>query len=77
MTENKIFELIKIGNWTDNPKLTDDVMNDYGFDSLDCVEFIMILEEEFNIDIPDDEAEELSTVSEIINYIKGKLNDRK
>jgi len=44
--------------------------NDLGADSLDTVELIMELEKEFNISIPDEDAEKIATVSDAINYIK-------
>lgn len=44
--------------------------NDLGADSLDTVELIMEFEKEFNIAIPDDQAEKISTVSEAIKYIE-------
>ena len=47
-------------------------VNDLGADSLDTVELIMALEEEFNIDIPDEQAEKIKTVGEAIEHIKAK-----
>jgi len=44
--------------------------NDLGADSLDTVELVMALEEEFNIEIPDEDAEKITTVGEAIEYIK-------
>ena len=44
--------------------------NDLGADSLDTVELIMEFEKEFNISIPDDQAEKISTVGEAIKYIE-------
>jgi len=44
-------------------------VNDLGADSLDTVELVMALEEEFNIEIPDEEAEKLDTVGKAIDYI--------
>ncbi len=44
--------------------------NDLGADSLDTVELIMEFEKEFNIGIPDDQAESISTVGEAIKYIE-------
>ena len=44
--------------------------NDLGSDSLDAVELIMEFEKEFNIGIPDDQAEKISTVGEAIKYIE-------
>lgn len=43
-----------------------------GADSLDIVELVMAFEEEFDIEIPDDAAEKISTVADVVNYI-GKL----
>jgi len=45
-------------------------VNDLGADSLDTVELVMALEEEFNLEIPDEEAEKISTVGQTIEYIK-------
>lgn len=45
-------------------------VNDLGADSLDTVELVMALEEEFNLEIPDEEAEKISTVGQAIEYIK-------
>lgn len=45
--------------------------NDLGADSLDTVELIMEFEKDFNIAIPDDQAEKISTVGEAIEYIKS------
>jgi len=44
-------------------------VNDLGADSLDTVELVMALEEEFNMEIPDEEAEKLDTVGKAIDYI--------
>ncbi len=43
--------------------------NDLGADSLDTVELVMALEEEFDIEIPDEEAEKIATVEAAVNYI--------
>ena len=48
-------------------------VEDLGADSLDIVELIMGIEEEFDIEIPDEEAEKLTTVGEAMNYTFGKL----
>lgn len=48
-------------------------VEDLGADSLDIVELIMGIEEEFDIEIPDEDAEKLATVGDAINYVKGKL----
>ncbi len=45
-------------------------INDLGADSLDTVELVMALEEEFGIEIPDEEAEKIQSVGQAIDYIK-------
>ena len=49
-------------------------INDLGADSLDTVELIMQFEEEFGIEIPDEEAEHLLSVGQAIDFISNKLN---
>lgn len=46
--------------------------DDFGADSLDVVELVMALEEEFGIEIPDEEAEKISTVGEAVTYIEER-----
>lgn len=53
---------------TDNAKFVDDL----GADSLDTVELVMALEEEFGVEIPDEDAEKLSTVGDALKYIEEK-----
>ena len=53
---------------TENAKFVDDL----GADSLDTVELVMALEEEFGIEIPDEEAEKLVTVGDALRYIEEK-----
>ena len=48
-------------------------IDDLGADSLDTVELVMALEEEFKIEIPDEEAEKITKVAEAIEYIKAHL----
>ena len=45
-------------------------VDDLGADSLDTVELVMALEEEFEVDIPDEEAEKITTIAQSISYIK-------
>lgn len=47
--------------------------NDLGADSLDTVELVMALEEEFDIEIPDEAAEEIATVQNAVDYISNKV----
>ncbi|MEK7231441.1 MAG: acyl carrier protein [Pseudomonadota bacterium] len=48
-------------------------VNDLGADSLDTVELVMALEEEFECEIPDEEAEKITTVQQATNYIQAHL----
>lgn len=47
-------------------------IEDLGADSLDIVELIMTMEEEFDLDIPDEEAEKMKTVGDVIQYLSAK-----
>ena len=47
-------------------------IDDLGADSLDVVELVMALEEEFDMEIPDADAEKISTVNDVVEYIKDK-----
>jgi acyl carrier protein len=47
-------------------------IDDLGADSLDVVELVMALEEEFGLEIPDEEAERITTVAEVVSYIEDK-----
>lgn len=49
-------------------------IDDLGADSLDTVELVMALEDEFNLDIPDEEAEKLTTVGKAMDYILDHLS---
>jgi acyl carrier protein len=57
------------------PKLTDSLVNDLGADSLDAVEVIMDCETEFNIKIPDEEAEKIATVGDMVNVVADKVGE--
>ena len=48
-------------------------IDDLGADSLDIVELIMALEEEFDLEIPDADAEKVVTVNDVVEYIKGNV----
>lgn len=51
-------------------------IEDIGADSLDIVELVMELEEEFDIQIPDDQAEKIKTVGEAVDYIEAKMKEK-
>jgi len=48
-------------------------IDDLGADSLDIVELIMALEEEFDLEIPDEDAEKIVTVGDVVEYVKNKV----
>ncbi|MFV1978723.1 MAG: acyl carrier protein [Myxococcota bacterium] len=48
-------------------------IDDLGADSLDIVELVMAMEEEFDIEIPDDDAEKIQTIEDVITYVKAKI----
>ena len=48
-------------------------VNDLGADSLDTVELVMEFEDEFDVNIPDEDAEKIQTVGDAVNYIKEKM----
>ena len=50
-------------------------MNDLGADSLDTVELVMAFEDEFGIDVPDEDSEKLTTVGDVVSYITSHKQD--
>ena len=60
----------QLGVEADQVKPEAQFVNDLGADSLDTVELIMALEEEFDVEIPDEKAEKIKTVGEAISYIQ-------
>ena len=71
-TLDKVKEVIvdKLGVDEDSIKPDAHFVNDLGADSLDTVELIMEFEEEFGIEIPDDDAENITTVGAAVDYIE-------
>ena len=61
---------VKIEEVTESAKFIDDL----GADSLDTVELVMALEEEFGIEVPDEDAEKMATVGDAIKYIEEKTS---
>lgn len=76
--EEKVKRIIveKLGVSEDQIKPEAHFINDLGADSLDTVELVMALEEEFGIEIPDADAEKLVTVGSAIEYIEKKLENK-
>jgi len=71
----KLVELVSVNLEVDASKITDEAsfINDLGADSLDTVELIMALEEEFEIEIEDSEAERMKTFDDVHQFILGKI----
>jgi acyl carrier protein len=63
----------------DEAKVTDNAsfIDDLGADSLDTVELVMAFEEEFGIEIPDEDAEKIGRVKEAVDYIEKTAGDKK
>ncbi len=74
--EKKVAEIIvdQLGVEEKQVVPTASFVDDLGADSLDTVELVMALEEEFDIEIPDEEAEKIGTVQNAIDYIKSHTN---
>ena len=79
-SENELFEKVKwiiveqLGANAEAVKLDASFIDDLGADSLDIVELIMALEEEFDTEIPDSDAEKIVTVGDVVDYIKEHLD---
>jgi len=73
--ESKVREIISEQLGVSADEVTPDAsfIEDLGADSLDIVELVMALEEEYGMEISDDEAQKLTTVGEAWNYVKGKV----
>ncbi len=79
MSSEEIFEKVKkiiieqLGVTESSITMEASFIDDLGADSLDIVELIMALEEEFDIEIPDSDAEKVVTVGDVVDYIKDHI----
>jgi acyl carrier protein len=64
----------QLGVQEDQVKTDSSFVDDLGADSLDTVELVMALEEEFGCEIPDEDAEKITTVKEAVDYIQAHQN---
>ena len=78
MSTDEVFEKVKaiiveqLGVAEASVEMESSFIDDLGADSLDIVELVMALEEEFDMEIPDADAEKIATVNDVVEYIKDK-----
>ena len=75
--QQTLFKIIgsQLGVGTDEISLKSNFMDDLGADSLDTIEIVLSIEEEFNIEIPDHEVEQMETVGSVLNYLTANLSN--
>ena len=75
--EERVKKIITEQLGVDLEQVTNDAsfVDDLGADSLDTVELVMALEEEFDCEIPDEDAEKITTVQQAIDYIKAHVEE--
>uniref|UniRef100_A0A832GNW4 Acyl carrier protein n=1 Tax=Caldimicrobium thiodismutans TaxID=1653476 RepID=A0A832GNW4_9BACT len=73
--EEKVIEIIsqKLNLSKDQIKPEASFVDDLGADSLDLVELVMAMEEAFGMEVPDEDAEKLRTVKDVLDYVKAKV----
>ena len=80
MSTNEVYAKVnsiiveQLGVKEENLKPEASFIDDLGADSLDTVELVMTLEEEFDTEIPDEDAEKIKTVKDVYDYIDSKVN---
>ena len=76
--DSKVKKIITEKLGIDESAITDQVSfsNDLAIDSLDFYELVMALEKEFEISIPEEESERLTTVGSLLNYIENKISNK-
>lgn len=72
--EDRVKKIVaeQLGVSLNDVKGSSDIVNDLGGDSLDQIELIMAIEDEFSLEIPDAEGEKIQTVQQIIDYVTGR-----
>jgi acyl carrier protein len=72
--QEKVLNIVvdQLGVDADTVKPESSFVDDLGADSLDIVELVMAMEEEFNVEIPDEDAENIKTVADVIKYVESK-----
>ncbi len=75
--EERVKNLVITQLGVDPAKVTSDssFIDDLGADSLDTVELVMAFEEEFDVEIPDEDAQKMRTVHDAVNYLKDKVSE--
>lgn len=73
--EERVIKIVcdQMGTSPEKVSKTTSFINDLGADSLDTVELVMEFEDEFEISIPDEDAEKIQTVGDAVNYITSKI----
>ena len=76
---NKVMDIIaeSLGVKRDQVKAESSFINDLNADSLDIVELVMAIEKEFEIEIPDEDAEKITTVQHAIDFIQQQVAERR
>lgn len=77
MIFEKIKEIIveQLGADADTITMNTHLMKDLEADSLDAVEIIMAIEDEFEIEVPDEDAERFQTIGDIVRYVEDNINE--
>ena len=72
--QDRVIQLVSEATKTDVSKITGETnfIDDLNLDSLDIVELMMKMEDEFGVEIPEDEAENLKTIQDVVKYIESK-----
>lgn len=75
--EDRVKKVVEEQLSVNQDQINDDAsfIDDLGADSLDTVELVMALEEEFGVEIPDEEAEKITKVGEAIEYVKNNVQE--